>query len=310
MEKVKEKKKDMPRLGARKVLHLLKQDGIYIGRDKFFDLLRDNNMLVTKRKYKVYTTNSKHWLKKYPNLIEGLEVLKPNKLWVSDITYIVYDKKFAYLFLITDAYSRKIIGHYLSETLEADGGIEALKMTLSGVEWQNRVGMIHHSDRGVQYCSIKYVKLLEDSKMLISMTQNGDPYENALAERINGVLKQEWIHNECYENFEQAKERIAEIIDIYNTQRPHSSCNMLTPEQAHKCKGKLKKHWKKYNRKSSFDEKVFKASNESMDIKKAEGNPPAHAIVPDYSLSGCSSAEPDSASSGSQIYKSVNKIKV
>ena len=307
MEKVKEKKKVMPRLGARKVLHLLKQDGIYIGRDKFFDLLRDNNMLVTKRKYKVHTTDSNHWLKKYPNLIEGLEVLKPNKLWVSDITYIVIDKSYAYLFLITDAYSRKIIGHYLSETLEADGGIEALKMALSGVEWQKRAGMIHHSDRGVQYCSIKYVKLLEDSKMLISMTQNGDPYENALAERVNGVLKQEWIHNECYQNFDQAKERIAEIIDIYNTQRPHLSCDMLTPEQAHKCKGKLKKHWKKYRRKSNFDEKVFKASDESMDIKKAEGNPPAHAIVPDYSLSGCSSAEPDSASSGSQIYKSVNK---
>jgi putative transposase len=306
LEKVKEKKKGMPRLGARKVLNLLKQDGIYIGRDKFFELLRNNNMLVSKRKHKVYTTNSKHWLHKYPNLIEGLEVLKPDKLWVSDITYIVIDKSYAYLFLITDAYSRKIIGHYLSETLEADGGIEALRMALSGVEWQKRAGMIHHSDRGVQYCSHNYVKLLEDSKMLISMTQNGDPYENAIAERMNGILKQEWINNESYQNFDQAKRRIAEIIEIYNTQRPHLSCDMLTPEQAHKGSGKLKKHWKKYKRKSSFDEKVFKASEECMYNKKAEGNPPAHAILPDYSLSGCSSAEPDSASSGSQIYKTVN----
>jgi putative transposase len=246
MEKVKEKRKDMPRLGGRKVHYLLRKDGIDISRDKLFELLRDNNMLVTKRKFKAYTTNSRHWLKKYPNLINGLDILKPNKLWVSDITYIVVDKDFAYLSLITDAYSRKIVGYNLSKNLEATGTIEALKNALSTVEWQNRAGMIHHSDRGVQYCSGNYVKLLEASKMLISMTQNGDPYENALAERVNGVLKQEWIHNETYENFEQAEKRIAEIINIYNTKRPHSSCNMLTPHEAHNQSGKLKKHWKKY----------------------------------------------------------------
>jgi putative transposase len=248
LEKIKEKRKEMPRLGGRKVLHLLKKDGIDIGRDKLFELLRNNNMLVSKRKRKVFTTQSKHWLKKYPNLIEGLDILKPNKLWVADITYIVMENGFAYLFLITDAYSRKIVGYYLSETLEADGGIEALRMALRGVEWQNRAGMIHHSDRGVQYCSQNYVNLLGESKMLISMTQNGDPYENALAERVNGVLKQEWIHNEQYQNFEQAKERIAEIIEIYNSKRPHSSCDMLTPQEAHEQFGKLKKHWKKYRK--------------------------------------------------------------
>jgi len=248
LEKVKEKRKDMPRLGARKLLHLLRNDGIYISRDKLFELLRNNNMLVSKRKHKVYTTQSKHWLKKHPNLIEGLDVLKPNKLWVADITYVVIRNGYAYLFLITDAYSRKIVGHYLSESMEADGGIQALRMALSGVDWQNRAGMIHHSDRGVQYCSHNYVDLLRESKMLISMTQNGDPYENAIAERVNGVLKQEWIHNEQYDSFEQGKERIAEIIEIYNSKRPHSSCDMLTPQEAHNHSGKLKKHWKKYRK--------------------------------------------------------------
>ena len=248
LEKVKEQRKDMPRLGARKLLHLLKKDGIDIGRDKLFELLRNNNMLVKRRKHKVFTTQSKHWLKKYPNLIDGLDILKPNKLLVADITYIVIGNNFAYLFLITDAYSRKIVGHYLSQTLEADGGIEALRMALSGVEWQNRQGMIHHSDRGVQYCSHNYVRLLEESKMFISMTQNGDPYENAIAERVNGVLKQEWIHNEQYQNFEQAKKRIAEIIGIYNSKRPHSSCDMLTPQEAHNHSGKLQKHWQNHRK--------------------------------------------------------------
>lgn len=306
MEKVKEKRKVIPRMGGRKLLYLLHEDGIDIGRDKLFELLGNNNMLVRKKKRKVYTTLSKHWLKKYPNLIRGIEVVKPNKLWVADITYIIAGNDFAYLFLITDAYSRKIVGHCLSKTLEADGGIEALRIALSGVEWQKRAGMIHHSDRGSQYCSHNYVKLLEESKMLISMTENGDPYENALAERVNGVLKQEWINNETYQNFEQAKRRIAEIIEIYNTQRPHLSCDMLTPQKAHEGSGKLKKHWKTYPSKSICDEKVYKASEECIN-NKAEGNPSAHAILPDYSLSGCSSAEPDSASSGSQIYKSVNK---
>lgn len=248
MEKVKEKRKDMPRLGARKLLHLLRKDGINISRDKLFELLRNNNMLVSNRKRKVYTTQSKHWLKKYPNLINGLDILKPNKLWVADITYIVIGNGYAYLFLITDAYSKKIVGHYLSESMEADGGVQALRMALSGVDWQKRTGMIHHSDRGVQYCSHNYVKLLEGSKMLISMTQNGYPYENAIAERVNGVLKQEWIHNEQYQNFEQGKERIAEIIEIYNSKRPHLSCDMLRPQEAHNHSGKMKKHWNKHRK--------------------------------------------------------------
>lgn len=249
MEKVKDKRKEMPRIGGRKLLYLLQKDGINIGRDKLFDVLRHENMLVKKRKRKVFTTQSKHWLMKHPNLIEGMEVSKANKLWVSDITYIVMTNGFAYLFLITDAYSRKIVGYHLSNTLEADGGIEALKMALSEVGWQERKGIIHHSDRGVQYCSQNYVNLLRASQMLISMTENGDPYENALAERVNGILKSEWIHSERYNDFNNTRHRIAEIINIYNTSRPHMSCNMLTPNEAHLQTGRLKKQWKSYHNK-------------------------------------------------------------
>jgi putative transposase len=236
----------MPRIGGRKLHYLLEKDGIHVGRDKLFDILRHENLLVKKRKRKVFTTQSKHWLTKYANLIEGLVVTRANKLWVADITYIITDNGFAYLFLITDAYSRKIVGYHLSQTLEADGGIEALKMALSQVGWQERIGLIHHSDRGVQYCSYNYVNLLHSSKMLVSMTQNGDPYENAMAERVNGILKMEWIHNERYHDFQQACTRIGEIIRIYNSSRPHLSCDMLTPDEAHYSQGPLKKHWRNY----------------------------------------------------------------
>lgn len=250
MEKVKEKRKSMPKLGGRKLYHLLQKDGIDIGRDKLFELLRESHMLVVKKKHRVITTQSKHWMRKYPNLIEDMEVLRPNKLWVSDITYIIVGNYNDYLFLITDAYSRKIMGFFVAETLKFEGGIEALRMALKEVDLADRKGLIHHSDRGGQYCCHDYVKLLESNKMLISMTQNGDPYENALAERVNGILKEEWIHNERFSDIEHARERIAEIIRIYNTERPHASCNMMTPEQAHQCKGKLKKHWKNYKHKA------------------------------------------------------------
>lgn len=263
--KVKDKRKEMPCIGGRKLLYLLQKDGINIGRDKLFDLLQHENMLVKRRKRKVYTTQSKHWLKKYPNLIEGIEVTKSNKLWVADITYIIIGNGFAYLFLITDAYSKKIVGYCLSHTLEADGGIEALKMALSEVPWQERNGIIHHSDRGVQYCSHNYVNLLLASKSLISMTQNGDPYENAIAERINGILKSEWIYGERFSNFNQASIRIAEIINIYNSTRPHMSCDLLTPNEAHLQTGILKKHWKSYYKKSQKKEEVH-GNLESVNI--------------------------------------------
>jgi len=236
-----------PRIGTRKLLVMMQdfaqEHHIDLGRDALFDLLREHDLLIRKRKRKAQTTFSKHWYKKYKNLIRGFEPLAPNLLWVSDITYIVVAEGFAYLSLITDAYSRKIVGFYLSETLEATGSIRALQMALNNCN--DTTNLIHHSDRGVQYCCYDYVKMLDDKHIQISMTENGDPLENAIAERVNGILKEELLQLQ-YNSFEEAKKRVAKAIVVYNALRPHSSCDMLTPQQAHTKEGLLKKHWKNY----------------------------------------------------------------
>lgn len=239
-----------PRIGTRKLVVLLqcfgKQHGISLGRDALFDLLREHDLLIRRRKRKVQTTFSKHWLRKYPNLIREFVPLAANLLWVSDITYIVIADEFAYLSLITDAYSRKIIGFYLSKTLEAVGCINALQMAMKTTATFEH--LIHHSDRGVQYCSHEYVKLLNAKNIKISMTENGDPLENAIAERVNGILKEEYLQVK-YACFDDAQKSIARAITIYNSLRPHSSCDMKTPDEAHITKGVLKRKWKNYYKK-------------------------------------------------------------
>ena len=167
-------------------------------------------------------------------------------MWVSDITYITLEESFAYLSLITDAYSRKIVGFYLAETLEAIGCINALQMAIDGCS--DCRSLIHHSDRGIQYCSLNYVDLLKRNHIKISMTEKGDPLENAIAERVNGILKEELLQQK-YPDFETAQQCVAKAIIIYNALRPHSSCDMLTPQIAHLQTGKLKRHWKNYYKK-------------------------------------------------------------
>jgi len=254
LEMVRDKRKLMSRLGARKLLEMitpgLQCQGLDIGRDAFFDLLRDRGMLIRKRRRKVITTYSRHWLKKYPNLIKDLVIDHPNQVWVSDITYIETGQGFMYLFLITDAYSRKILGYYLSEDLKTTGAIKALEMAFANSLYPLR-GLIHHSDRGIQYCSGDYVELLQKNHVQISMTAKGDPLENAIAERVNGILKDEWIHHTHYKTKDEAREHLDEIIPIYNNNRPHSSCDMLTPEKSYLTTGVLKKRWKTYPRKKS-----------------------------------------------------------
>jgi len=236
------------RIGTRKLFHMTidfrKLHGIVIGRDAFFDLLSFSGLLIRKRRRKKpLTTYSNHWLRKHPNLIIGFIPLGPNLLWVSDITYIDLDEGHAYLSLITDAYSRKIVGFYLSEELTAEGCIEALKMAFKNNP--ERIKLIHHSDRGVQYCSGKYVALLNKNTVDISMTQSGDPKENAIAERVNGILKEELLEG-SYPNFKEAQKAIAKAVSIYNHHRPHGSIDMLTPAEAHQGEGELKKRWKNY----------------------------------------------------------------
>jgi transposase InsO family protein len=254
LEMVRDKRKLMSRIGVRKLLELilpgLQQQGLDIGRDAFFDLLRDHGLLIRKRKRKVITTYSRHWLKKYPNLIKDLVIDRPNQVWVSDITYIETDQGYMYLFLITDAYSRKILGYYLSEDLKTTGAIKALEMAFAHSLYPLN-GLIHHSDRGIQYCCQDYVELLQGHQVQISMTAKGDPRENAIAERVNGILKDEWIHHTHYRTKNEARKHLDEIIPIYNNIRPHSSCDMLTPEKSYLTSGVLRKRWKTYPRKKS-----------------------------------------------------------
>ena len=248
IEEVLRYRKHQKRLGTRKLLEemqdFLAAHKFQIGRDTMFDLLAQRGMLVTKRKRRgCVTTLSKHRFKKYPNIIRDFIPITPNQLWVSDITYIHLPNSFAYLSLITDAYSRKIVGFYLSKDLTAKGPLEALKMALKTNS--NIAGLIHHSDRGVQYCCDAYVKLLQDKKIKISMTENGDPLENAIAERVNGILKSELLE-EVFQNYEVAQRDVAIACSTYNHLRPHGSIDNLKPAEAHQKRGEIKKRWKNY----------------------------------------------------------------
>lgn len=247
---------EIPGIGTRKLLFLLQphleEHGIKMGRDKLFKLLSFHGLLIRKRRRNVKTTDSHHWLKKYPNLIEGLMVTAPEQLWVSDITYIRTLEGFSYLSLMTDAYSRKIVGYSLHPTLEAVGCLEALSMAIAEISNTSPFILIHHSDRGVQYCSSEYVNILMKSKIAISMTQSGSPYENALAERVNGIIKNEFFPKKIYQNHKEAKKEIVKTIYIYNEKRPHSSIDFLTPNQTHKLNGVINKRWKQYPRKNKL----------------------------------------------------------
>jgi len=211
----------------------LEGTGIRVGRDKLFDLLRANNMLVRKRKRKFFTTDSHHWLRKYDNLIMDKKITGPNQLWVSDITYVKNSHGSAYfLYLITDAYSQKIVGWHISLDLKADSAVKALSQAIR--DNQGRINnLIHHSDRGSQYCSSKYVSLLEKNDIAISMTNPGSPQENAIAERVNGILKEEWLYDTDFRSLKEAHNKIRDVIKIYNTYRPHNSLNNEVPQKIH-----------------------------------------------------------------------------
>lgn len=261
LEQISLHRKLQPRCGGRKLYvelqSFLGQNNITIGRDKFFDLLRRNKLLVRKQKRNVYTTMSKHHFRRYPNLVADFTPLKAHELWVADITYIPTTHRHAYLFLITDAYSRKIVGFHLSDDMKVSSGILALKKALSQKPADAIV--IHHSDRGLQYCSTEYTNLLQQNNCMISMTQNGDPYENAIAERVNGILKTELISS-YYKDADTASRHIARCITIYNYRRRHSSLNWQIPEQVHQQKGPQKRQWKNYYQKPKQQQSKLVAS--------------------------------------------------
>jgi putative transposase len=219
---------------------------IKMGRDALFNLLAVNGLLVKKRRRRFITTNSNHWLKKWPNLIRNLKPTAINQLWVSDITYFKIAGKYTYISLITDVYSHKIVGYHLAETMESIETLEALKMALNHLPKTQDQALIHHSDRGVQYCSDIYVKLLQDNNIQISMTENGDPLENAVAERINGILKGEYLKHYTINTVEEATMYLNKAVKLYNEDRPHLSIGLLTPEVVHTKNLTTEKLWKNY----------------------------------------------------------------
>jgi len=237
------------RVGGKKLYLILKEElkghKIEIGRDKFLDVLRINDLLVKRRKKRIKTTMTRHRLRKYPNLAKDLSIDRAEQLWVSDITYLKVQGVHYYLILITDAYCRKVVGYNFGTKMDTAFCVQALEQALSNRSYPSRK-LMHHSDRGVQYCSKGYVQILEQHQIQISMTEHGDLLENPLAERMNGIFKDNFALDTDFDGFEQAKTEIDQAIEYYNNRLPHSSIDMLTPNQAYDRIGALRKHWKWY----------------------------------------------------------------
>jgi len=253
IELVKQQRLLMPKIGRRKLYYLLENELrlLKVGRDKLFKILKANQLLIKpKRKYHI-TTNSHHRLGKHKNQMKELEFTRPEQIWVSDITYIGNRKKPSYLALITDAYSKKIVGYNVSDSLNVRGSLSALEMALKNRKYRNEP-MIHHSDRGLQYYSNESQKILVKNDILSIMTEQYDPYENAIAERINGILKQEFDIDKHNTTLEIKRKLVHNSIEIYNNYRPHLSNYMLTPNQMHQQKSMKRKSYKK---KKGSDEK-------------------------------------------------------
>lgn len=233
----------MPRLGTRKLHYLLHSQQCTIGRDALFALLRAEDLLVKKKRRYQKTTDSRYWVRRYADLSKDVELTRPEQLWVADITYLNLKQGYCYLHLVSDAYSKQIMGYRVSETLEACHSVAALKMALSH---RNSKGtLIHHSDRGLQYCSSVYTGLLQHNQIQISMTQDGSPYDNAIAERINGILKDEYSLDDIFKDIIQAQKEVKQAVCSYNEQRPHLSNHYLTPREMHQQNRLQPKKWNK-----------------------------------------------------------------
>lgn len=232
---VMEVRQQMPRLGTRKLYYLLydKLKELRVGRDKLFAILEANHMLIKPTKRYVTTTDSHHRFRKHKNLIDQLVPQRPEQIWASDITYLGRNGDFKYLALVTDTYSKKIMGYDVSDNLNAEGPVRALKMGLRQRMYKDKE-LIHHSDRGYQYCCDSYQTLLKSKRVKCSMTESYDPYANAIAERVNGILKQEFLLDKHKASLPIMKKLVGDSIRIYNQRRPHYSCYMRTPEQMHK----------------------------------------------------------------------------
>jgi transposase InsO family protein len=225
-----------PRLGVRKLFKslapVLENEGIKLGRDRFFGILREKGLLVPPLQKSHGTTRFEPSLPVFHNLVAGLALTGPNQAWAADITYIRTDEGFLYLSLITDMWSRKIVGFHVGASLETEGALSALTMALASLTGGAKP--VHHSDRGCQYASHLYVGKLREAGLQISMTEELHCYENAMAERVNGILKQEYYIGSCFKNKNQAETAVKQAVYLYNTRRPHTSLDYETPEKTHR----------------------------------------------------------------------------
>ncbi len=250
-------------IGGGKLWHMYRKEfgeEHSVGYNRFYDIIEKYNLKVRKRKRRAKTTDSDHDLPLYPNLVKELIPLRPNQLWVSDITYMViylntqtdeYD--FCYLSLVTDYYTKEIIGWCVGETLEAKFAIKALEMALSRLGDRRDIDLIHHSDRGVQYASYAYTDILRKHNIKISMTECGDPKDNAVAERVNGIVKNELLQGMSFFSIQEVRKALKVAIDFYNNERPHMSLEWKTPAEAALCSGEMKKKWTSYREKAIKD---------------------------------------------------------
>lgn len=253
LKQVSQIREDHRLMGTRKLYELIQpfllEHQIKIGRDGLFDLLSAHKMLVKRYKRRVSTTNSYHMYRKFPNLIKGLVPSFPNHVWVSDITYWKIKGRFLYISFITDAFSRKIVGYNVAENMLALETVKALQMALDAA--QDIDFLHHHSDRGLQYCSNEYVQMLEERGIKISMTETSDPRDNAIAERLNGIIKNEYLCSYNVEDLYEGKQVVDFAIKLYNEERPHMSIGNLAPDQVHQGNRKPAQLWKNYYHKNS-----------------------------------------------------------
>lgn len=247
LEAVRRIRQRHPKMGARKLKVVLKRDyGVDVGRDSLFDIMRGAGLLMRRRNRHRRTTFSGHGLKTYPNMIKDLVPSRPDEVWVTDITYLYVEGKSFYIFLVTDAYSRMVVGWKVADNMRAGNAIDALKMALHNRNPRYRhLPIIHHSDRGSQYCSLEYVKLMEKNHMIISMTESGNPRDNSVAERVNGSVKNEYLYP-LQVGMSGLNHKVHKAMRLYNTERPHLSLNMNTPEHVYRTGCNTHRLWKNY----------------------------------------------------------------
>ena len=247
LDAVRQIRRRHPRMGVRKLKVMLERDfGMRVGRDSLFGIMREAGLLVRRRQRHRRTTFSGHGLRTYPNMAREVVPSRPDEVWVTDITYLCVGGHSRYIFLVTDVYSRMVVGWKVADNMHASNAVEALRMALRGRNPQYRhLPVIHHSDRGSQYCSMQYVNLMRRHNMIISMTESGDPRDNAVAERVNGTVKNEYLYPLGAE-LAGLGMRLYRAIHRYNAERPHLSLNMNTPEHVYRTGCQTHRLWKNY----------------------------------------------------------------